>query len=37
MAKEIKVKVTVNTVPHPNPKEAIDLVARIVLKSLVGH
>lgn len=34
MAKGLKVKVTVTTVPHPNPKAAIELVAGIVAKQL---
>ena len=35
MAKDIKVTIKVNLVPHPNPKAAIDLVAGIVVKQLL--
>jgi len=36
MVKELKVTITVNLVPHPNPKAAIDLVAEIVTKQLAN-
>lgn len=34
VANNLKVVVTVNLVPHPNPKAAIDLIAEIVIKKL---
>lgn len=34
MKKGLNVTVTVNTVPHPNPKAAIELVAGMVVKQL---
>lgn len=34
MARELKIKVSVYTVPHPNPKAAYDVVAKIVVKQL---
>lgn len=37
MAKEIKVTVYVNTVPHPNPQEAIDLIAKLVVDELINQ
>jgi hypothetical protein len=29
------INVTVKTIPHPNPKEAIEVMAQIVLKELL--
>lgn len=37
MAKEIKVTISVYTVPHPKPKEAIELIAKLVTKQLVDR
>jgi hypothetical protein len=37
VASKLKVTVTVITVPHPNPKAAIDLVAEIVTKQLANQ
>ena len=35
MVKDLKVTLTVNLIPHPNPKAAIELVAEIVTKNLL--
>jgi len=35
MEKGLNVKVTVRTVPHPNPRAAIELIAGIVVKQLL--
>lgn len=37
MAKDLKITVTVNLIPHPNPRAAINLVAEIVTKQLVSE
>ena len=34
MAKDLKVSITVNIIPHSNPKSAIDLLAEIVFRQL---
>jgi len=36
MAKPLKITVTVNKVPHPNPIAAINLVAEIIVKQLLA-
>ena len=35
MKKEQSIRVTVKTVPHPNPQSAIDLIAEIVVNQLL--
>lgn len=37
MGKGLKVTVTVNVISHPNPKEAIELVAGLIVKELVDN
>lgn len=34
-SKEIKVNITVETIPHPDPQSGIDLVAGLVLKQIL--
>ena len=35
MKKELKIWVTVKTVPHPNPQAAIELIANILVNQLL--
>ncbi|WP_018305427.1 hypothetical protein [Desulfitobacterium hafniense] len=35
MKKEQNIRVTVKTVPHPNPQSAIDLIAEIIVNQLL--
>lgn len=30
-----KIKVTIETVPHPDPKRAVDVMARIILNDIL--
>jgi len=34
-SKEIRVNITVNTIPHPDPQSGIDLLAGLVLKQIL--
>jgi len=34
VVKDLKISMTVNLIPHPNPKAAINLIAEIVTKQL---
>lgn len=35
--KQSIINVTIKTVPHPNPKQAVDVFARIVLKEILAQ
>lgn len=35
MKKELNIKVTIKTVPHPNPERAIDLIANMLVTQLL--
>jgi len=37
MKKQPKLIITVKIIPHPNPKQAIDLAANLVLKNYIDE